>query len=177
MDSEELIRQCKKHNRRAQEHIFKQYAPLMMATCMRYLNHRENSEECMLAGFQKFFEKIDQFQFMGAASVTGYLKRIMINECLMELRKNKPVFLTADTVLEPVLNEHSDGLARLSAKEILLLLEKLPEGYRTIFNLYVIENLSHREIAALLKISEGTSKSQLSKARFLLQQLIVAHER
>jgi len=143
--------------------------------CRRYVKNPEDAEELLLDGFYKFFKKINSFSYKGDAALYMWLKKIMINECLMFLRK-KNVFtiVTEATVQEMPLQE--DALDKLSAGEIFNLIVQLPVGYRTVFNLYVIEGMPHKEVAALLNISEGTSKSQLSKAKNLLQKMLLQND-
>jgi RNA polymerase sigma-70 factor (ECF subfamily) len=126
----------------------------------------------MLNGFYNFFRAIDKFAYNGKGSIGAWLKKIVVNECLMFLRKNKGMKITDE--------EHAaeigvgDGqMERMSANELFQLITTLPAGYRTVFNLFVIEGYSHKEIAAMLDISEGTSKSQLNKARVQLQKAVI----
>lgn len=164
-----IIAQCIKNDRRAQNELFKTYAPLMLSICMRYLKNRETAEDILIHGFKKIFEKIGTFKQEG--SFEGWMKRIVINECLMELRKKKNQYLTVsidNMNYEPEYFEPDN----LEYEEILKLLDLLPNGYRTVFNLYVIEGFKHKEIAAQLGISINTSKSQLILARRKLQTLL-----
>ncbi len=138
--------------------------------CMRYVKSLPDAEEMMLNGFYNFFKTIDRFIYSGQGSIGGWLKKIMVNECLMHLRK-KGLKLVIETGAGDAVVD--DGIiSRMNANEIYKLVMTLPEGYRTVFNLYVIEGYTHREIAAMLGVNEGTSKSQLSKARMQLQKMI-----
>jgi RNA polymerase sigma-70 factor (ECF subfamily) len=141
----------------------------MMLVCRRYVKSNEDAEEVLLDGFYKFFKNLNNFHFQGEAALYGWLKKIMINECLMLLRKKNvfTIVTDADAADQPM---EEEALNNLSAKEIFDLIVQLPVGYRTVFNLYVIEGMEHKEIAELMGISEGTSKSQLSKAKLLLQK-------
>lgn len=170
----DILEGCRRRERSAQQQLFYTYASQMLAVCIRYVKLKEDAEELMLQGFEKFFRQIHSFSFQGEAAFAGYLKRIMVNECLMLLRKRKIVFEEIDD-RNPVTAQAETPIERLSSKEIFQLILKLPEGYATVFNLYVVEELGHKEIAQLLGITEGTSKSQLSKARALLQKMITAH--
>ncbi|MBO9595707.1 MAG: sigma-70 family RNA polymerase sigma factor [Niabella sp.] len=171
-----ILEGCRRRERNAQRQLFHTYASRMLAVCIRYVKRKEDAEELMLQGFEKFFTQIHSFTFQGEAAFAGYLKRIMVNECLMLLRKRKIVFEEIDD-RSLVVTQDETPVERLSSKEIFELILKLPEGYATVFNLFVVEDLSHKEIAQLLGITEGTSKSQLSKARALLQKMITAHEK
>jgi RNA polymerase sigma-70 factor (ECF subfamily) len=137
---------------------------------MRYLKNLHDAEEMMQNGFFNFFRSIDRFIYNGKGSVGAWLKKIMVNECLMHLRK-KGLKIVNEQMAEGV---ETDGgqVSKMHATEIYRLVLDLPEGYRTVFNLFAVEGYSHREIAAMLGISEGTSKSQLSKARLMLQKVI-----
>jgi len=123
-------------------------------------------------GFLKIFKALSQFEYKNEAATLGWMKKIMVNECLQELRK-KNSFLTIAENEAKELSADEDVIGSLTAEEIFSVITKLPVGYRTVFNLYVIEGMNHREIATAMGITEGTSKSQLSKARGLLQQLLI----
>jgi len=168
MEEKELIRRCQLNDRKAQNHLWKLYAPLMMSICLRYLKNVESAEDILVQAFYRIFKKIDTFK--GEGSFEGWLKRVVVNECLMDLRKRKTQYLTMsiDSILEEPKVEWVDNL---EYEEILGLLAGLPEGYRTVFNLYVIEGYKHKEIAKLLGVSINTSKSQLLLARRRLQEM------
>jgi RNA polymerase sigma factor (sigma-70 family) len=172
MDTSELIREAKQGSTAAQKILFDQFAEKMMLVCRRYVKSPQDAEELLLDGFYKFFSKISSFTYQGDAPLYAWLKRIMINECLMFLRaKNVFTIVTDATVEEIPLQE--EALDNLSAEEIFNLIVQLPVGYRTVFNLYAIEGMNHKEIAEMLNISEGTSRSQFSKAKVLLQKLLL----
>ncbi len=165
----DIIKACKRQDRKAQNLIFQRYAPLMLSICKRYLKQTELAEDIMVHAFYKIFSKIDSYHNKG--SFEGWMKRIMINECLMELRKKKSQYLTV--AIEDMHSEPEVAWQdALEYEELLSLLDQLPDGYRTVFNLYVIEGYKHREIAEQLGVSINTSKSQLILARRKLQGLI-----
>lgn len=172
MNQEQLIKECKRGSAAAQKCLFDHFADKMMMVCCRYVKNESDAEEVLLDGFLKFFRSIAGFQYQGEAALFAWLKKIMINECLMLLRKNKVFVLAADTggTEIPV---KADVFDKLQADEIFRLIIQLPAGYRTVFNLYEVEGMTHKEIAGLLNITEGTSKSQLSKAKQLLQKLLI----
>lgn len=146
----------------------------MLAVCIRYVKDRMEAEHVMVGGMVKVFKNIGQFQEQG--SFEGWIRRIMVNESLMYLRKNKNMALSSDideVKEEPNYDALSDSL---NADELLKIIEGLPVGYRTVFNLYAIEGYKHDEIAEMLGISTGTSKSQLNRARKLLQKQLVEIE-
>jgi RNA polymerase sigma factor (sigma-70 family) len=172
MNVQELVKECKLGSTAAQKCLFDLYADPMMVLCCRYVKNREDAEEIMLDGFYKFFKNIVSFQYMGETALYAWIKRIMINECLMFLRKKNAFVMTTETEAEQ-LGFSEDVLNKLSTAEIFKLIVQLPVGYRTVFNLFAVEGMSHKEIAAVLKITDGTSKSQLNKARALLQKMIL----
>ena len=175
MNIPELIREAKQGSAAAQRYLFDQFADKMIMVCRRYVKSYEDAEEIMLDGFYKFFKNLPDFNYQGDAALFAWLKRIMINECLMFLRK-KSVFTIVSETAANELTLQEDALNNLSATEIFHLIVQLPVGYRTVFNLHVIEGMPHNEIAALLGIVEGTSKSQLSKAKSMLQKMILQNQ-
>lgn len=172
MNIPELIKEARQGSAAAQKCLFDLFADKMMIVCRRYVKNSEDAEELMLDGFYKFFKAISSFTYQGDAALHSWLKRIMVNECLMFLRRKTTFTIVSETAADEVpLKE--DVLNKLSAVEIFNLIVQLPVGYRTIFNLHSVEGMSHKEIAQLLSINEGTSKSQLSKARTLLRKLLL----
>ncbi|GAO45017.1 RNA polymerase sigma factor [Flavihumibacter petaseus] len=175
MNIAELINEIKAGSRAAQKVLFDHLSDRMLMVCCRYVKSREDAEEMMLNGFYKLFRNLHGFQFLSEPSFYAWVKRLMVNECLMFLRKKHVFTMVSETAaLEIRLNE--DILDRLSAAAIFELILQLPVGYRTIFNLYELEGYNHQEIASMLDISPGTSKSQLSKAKVLLQKMIIQNE-
>jgi RNA polymerase sigma-70 factor (ECF subfamily) len=175
MNTSELVKEAKHGSTAAQKCLFDQFAEKMLLVCQRYVKSPQDAEELLLDGFYKFFTKISSFTFQGDAALYAWLKRIMINECLMFLRaKNVFTIVTEATAEELPLQE--EALDNLSAEEIFKLIVQLPVGYRTVFNLYAIEGMNHGEIAEMLNISEGTSRSQFSKAKILLQKLLLQND-
>ena len=171
MNIPELIKEAKQGSAAAQKCLFDQFADKLMLVCRRYVKNPEDAEELMLDGFYKFFKNISSFNYQGDAAFFSWLKKIMINECLMFLRKKTVFTIVSETAAEE-LSLEEEAMNNLSAAEIFNMIVQLPVGYRTIFNLHAIEGMPHAEIAALLGIAEGTSKSQLSKARSLLQKML-----
>ena len=160
---EQLLEACKKGERSAQKELYQRMAPVLMGICKRYLQRTEEAEEALSNALLKIFTKLDQFD--SAGSFEGWMKRVTVRECLNYLRQRKSPFDTEwDGDIAAPTESHDE------AEHLLQLLQALPTGYRTVFNLYAIEGYRHQEIAQLLSISEGTSKSQLSKARKLLQE-------
>lgn len=167
---EQLVKACQKADPKAQKRVYEKYAPKMLAICKRYLVDELEAEDVMIEGFMKVFNKIDSFKLEG--SFEGWIKRIMVNEALMLLRSKKKEGFSVDLdsahyEIEPHFTPNS-----LEADELIKIIAGLPTGFRTVFNLYAIEGYSHAEIAKELNITEGTSKSQLSRARVILQNLV-----
>jgi RNA polymerase sigma factor (sigma-70 family) len=169
----ELIKGLQKGEGKAQKFVYEKYAGIMLGIGLRYLKNQLDAEEVMLNGFVKIFQNVGQFESKG--SFEGWMKRVVINEALGYLRKKEPLHLgiEKDHILLPT---EASAESDLAVEDLLNLLHELPAGYRTVFNLYAIEGYSHKEIAEMLDITEGTSKSQLSKARALLQKWLVGQE-
>ncbi len=175
MNTSELVKEAKQGSTAAQKCLFDLFGEKMSLVCQRYVKNPEDAEELLLDGFYKFFTKISSFNYQGDAALYAWLKRIMINECLMFLRaKNVFTIVTEATAEEIPLQ--GEALDNLSAEEIFKLIVQLPVGYRTVFNLYAVEGMNHGEIAEALNISEGTSRSQYSKAKLLLQKLLLQND-
>lgn len=168
----DLIAASVRGEHRAQRQLYDQLAGLMLTVCRRYLKRREDAEEALLLGFAKMFRALPNYRFEG--SFEGWVRRIMVNEALMQLRQREPMTLSFEDFPQPenLATTAATADTQLQADDLLDLLATLPPGYRAVFNLYALEGYGHQEIADLLGISEGTSKSQLSKARALLQRRI-----
>jgi RNA polymerase sigma factor (sigma-70 family) len=169
----ELIKGLQKGEGKAQKFVYEKYAGIMLGIGLRYLKNQMDAEEVMLNGFVKIFQNVGQFESKG--SFEGWMKRVVINEALGYLRKKEPLHLgiEKDHIQLP---SEATAESDLAVEDLLNLLHELPAGYRTVFNLFAIEGYSHQEIAKMLDITEGTSKSQLSKARALLQKWLVGQE-
>jgi RNA polymerase sigma factor (sigma-70 family) len=163
----ELIEGCLKKNAKSQRRLFDQYAGKMMTVCRRYACDQAEAEDMLQESFIKVFTNIGQFRFQG--SLEGWIRRIVVHTALRTLQKKKIRFTEIDEDLDNTQSVNADGLAGLSVEELLKLIGNLPDGYRLVFNLYVLEGYDHNEIAGMLEISPTTSRSQLSKARKLLQ--------
>lgn len=171
MTKQKAIEGCKRQDRIAQKYLFDQYSDAMLMVCLRYVKDLADAEELMLNGFFSFYKAIERFVYSEEQSIGAWLKKIMVNECLMHLRKKGRLVLVEQDYAADVAVEETQT-ERLNASELFKTIMTLPEGYRVIFSLYVIEGYSHKEIAAMTGITEGTSKSQLSKARAMLQKKI-----
>ena len=171
----ELIEGCKQKERAAQKALYEHMAGKMFAICCRYVKDRMEAEDVLVTSFTKVFERIDQFKNEG--SFEGWVRKIVVNESLSYLRKNKSMYI--ETEIETA--QYEPDLSRvenhLEAEDLLKMVSELPSGYRIVFNMYAIDGYSHKEIADYLGVSENTSKSQLSRARSHLQSRLLEMER
>jgi RNA polymerase sigma factor (sigma-70 family) len=171
-----LIKGCIAGERSAQARLYHLYAQKMMGVCLWYARNREEAEEILQDGFMRVFTYIHKYT--GAGSFEGWVRKIMVNAALFKYR-NKPQ-LRPVTEFHPNTHDASEDesiIAFLDAKELVRLVQTLSPAYRMVFNLYVLEGLKHREIAALLGISEGTSKSNLADARAILQKALTVKKK
>jgi RNA polymerase sigma-70 factor (ECF subfamily) len=163
---------CITGKRHAQNRLYNKYAPLLLGLCMRYAKNKEEAEDILQEGFIKIFLKIEGFRSEG--SFEGWMKRIMINTALTHNKQNlKHQYQTDITEIEEIHivddgRQDEESIVKIPRAKLMSIIQSLPEGYKTVFNLYVIEQYTHKEIAEMLEISVNTSKSQLSKARRLL---------
>ncbi|WP_299060250.1 sigma-70 family RNA polymerase sigma factor [uncultured Polaribacter sp.] len=161
-----LIKKAIDNNREAQQKLFEQHSPKMLGVCRQYVKDLHHAEDLMLQGFLKVFTNLEKFKHEG--SFEGWIRRIMVNTCISYLRKKILVDLSDEDF---VFNDAAtESLENTSVEDIQKLIDKLPDGYKMVFNLFAIEGYKHSEIAKKLDISENTSKSQLFKARKLLQE-------
>ena len=172
MNGQKAIEGCKRQDRISQKYLFDTWSDGMLMVCLRYVKHLPDAEEIMLNGFFNFFKSIERFVYNGDNSIGGWLKKIMVNECLMFLRKKGELIIVDEKNAADTVTAY-DTMDKMSAAEIFRLVMEMPAGYRTVFNLYVIEGYSHKEIGQVLNITEGTSKSQLNKARAMMQKKLV----
>ncbi len=170
MTEKELIIACKNDDPAAQKALYERYSPVMFAVCRRYVSRYEDAEDVLVDAFYKVFTNLAQFNFQG--SFEGWIRRIVVNESLMFLRKNHALKNAYEIQEHFDLKTRENVVSELAARDILALLDQLPNGYRTVFNLYVLEGYKHREIAEELGISINTSKSQLILAKKRMQQLL-----
>lgn len=162
---EQWIPRIKKEESQAQKELYEHFAPKMLSVCRMYIRDLQYAEDCMIKGFVKVFRNCKQYQNKG--NFEGWVRRIMINECLNFLKAQKPIqFLDENEIYEDVETPEESNI------DIQALLDQLPEGYRIVFNLFVMEDMSHKEIAQLLNISESTSKTQYFRAKNKLKQLL-----
>ena len=165
-----LIAKASKGDRRAQHQLFEMFSPKMLGVCRQYLKNNDLAEEVMLSGFFKMFAHLNDFKNEG--SFEGWIRRIMVNESISQLRKDKKLHFVSETGIDNT-TEHSTFIeTELEEADIQKMIDSLPDGYKTVFVLYAVEGYKHSEIGELLQISENTSKTQLFKARKMLQNMV-----
>ncbi|WP_281764777.1 RNA polymerase sigma factor [Neptunitalea lumnitzerae] len=162
---EKLIKKAQKNDRVAQQALYTTHAPKMLSVCRYYVKDIHYAEDVMITGFAKVFKNLNHFRFDG--SFEGWVRKIMVREAISFLRTHKQMEFSEDNL---VVSEGVSYESEMSTEMLQLLIDGLPGGYKAVFVMYAVEGYSHKEIATLLQISEGTSKSQLSKARKLLKQ-------
>ena len=166
----ELIKGCIAGKQKYQESLYKTYSPKMFAICLRYANGYHNAEDILQEGFVKVYKNIHRFRHEG--SFEGWMRRIFVNTAIEHYRKAVHMYpiLEVNYAAGNTVNDHT--IEQLAAQDLMKVVQKLSPGYKTVFNLYVIEGYQHKEIAKMLGITEGTSKSQLARARYLLQKMV-----
>lgn len=170
INESDLIRGCIEGNRRMQEELYRRLSPRMYAVCLRYAGNAEEAEDILQEGFIKVFKKLDSFRSEG--SFEGWVRRIFVNTAIEHFRRKRylqPVTEKEESTLE---GNYLSVLDNLAERDIMALIQQLSPGYRTVFNMYVVEGYTHKEIGDILGISEGTSKSQLSRAKVILQEMV-----
>jgi RNA polymerase sigma-70 factor (ECF subfamily) len=168
LDLKQLINDCKNNNRKAQEQLYQLYSPKLFAVCLKYSRNYNEAQDNLQDGFLIIFNKIEQFSFKG--SFDGWLKRIMINNVLQQYR-NQPFLSLVNEDIEDDYEIDLDD-ENISLDYLLKIIQELPDRYRLVFNLYVLDGFSHQEIAEMLSINIGTSKSNLARARMILKDKI-----
>jgi RNA polymerase sigma factor (sigma-70 family) len=172
MTEDLLIQGCLRNEASAQQELYYRYSPKMLSVCYRYAKSREDAEDMLQEGFIKIFTQIHQFQNRGA--LEGWIRRIIVHTCINNLKKNKKFSDSVDIIHAasvPVREENIPSI--LQAKQVVECIRLLPMGYRTVLNLYAIEGYSHKEIAAILDIEESTSRSQYTRAKAMLEDILV----
>lgn len=172
MVEELLLEGCKNNDSIAQQELYNKYSPKMLSVCYRYAKTREDAEDMLQEGFIKVFTQINQFEARG--SLEGWILRIMVHTCINHLKKNKRFNENIDLIhAENILIKEDYIPATIQAKQVVESIRSLPIGYRTVLNLYAIEGYSHKEIGAMLDIEESTSRSQYTRAKSLLENLLL----
>lgn len=172
MTDEQLIKHCLENNRNAQKELFEKFSRKMMSLCIRYAGNEDDAKDILQEGFIKVFTHLKDYS--GSGSLSGWIKSIMVNTSLNFIRKSVYIKELVEMEEEHVLSGSEQSESRLGEQELMKLIRSLPDGFRTIFNLFAIEGYSHKEIAQMLGISENTSKTQYLRARARLQKMIIA---
>jgi RNA polymerase sigma-70 factor, ECF subfamily len=177
MEETDIIKGCLKNDRASQKLLYERFYGKMMGVCMRYAKDRDEAKDILHEGYMKVFDKLKNFGNKG--SFEGWIRRIMVNAAIDHLRRNKHDYLIVNTVYASdqagvVADEPDDNIInRVDQEEVMKAVQNLSPAYRAVFNLYVIEEYSHKEISEILDISEGTSKSNLAKAKFNLKKNLI----
>lgn len=166
----DLIEGCMQGNRKMQQALYDRFASKMYGVCLRYAGNTDEAQDILQEGFIKIFKKIGSFRSEG--SFEGWVRRIFVNTSIEHFRKKNYLQPITEKEEDTVEGKYLSVLDTLAEKDIISLVQQLSPGYRTVFNMYVIEGYTHKEIADMLGISEGTSKSQLSRAKLILQRLV-----
>ncbi len=169
----DLIAGCLNGERRMQEELYRRFSPRMYGVCLRYASNSEEAQDILQEGFIKIFKKLDSFRSEG--SFEGWIRRIFVNTAIEHFRRRKYLTPVTEKEENTIEGNYTSVLDELAEKDILALVQELSPGYRTVFNMYVVEGYTHKEIADTLGISEGTSKSQLSRAKVILQDMVKNH--
>jgi len=171
MDEQQLIEGCKKGNRKAQKELYETYSRKMMGVCLRYVNDRETARDLLQDGFVRVFTSLASYS--GIGSFEGWMRKIFVNSALEYLRKSDVLRDAADLDnTAELVGPNSSVISQMSAAELMQIVNELPTGFRTVFNLFAIEGYSHKEIGDMLQITESTSRSQYTRAKQLLQRKI-----
>ena len=172
MGLDQLIQDCQKNSIKAQEQLYRLLAPKLFAACLKYSRNRADAEDNLQDGFLLIFQKIGQFQFKG--SFEGWAKRVMINNVLQRYRTEGIFELVSENI--PDVEDIEIESDNISMDYLIGIIQQLPDRYRMVFNLYVIDGYSHKEIAEMLGITDGTSKSNLARARIILKEKIESQQ-
>ena len=172
---ERLVPLCRDGDRKAQKKLFDLLSPKMMAVCLRYMGNREDAEDILQEGFVTVFTKLDSYT--GAGSFEGWARKIFVNTALMHLRRTDALGLSEDIEeARTLFTEEATPVQKMGYKELMKMIAALPADARTVFNMYVIEGYSHKDISEQLGCTEATSRSKLQRARIRLQEMIKAHK-
>ncbi len=173
ISDQQIIQGCLKGDKRAQRQLYQQYKGLLFGICLRYSRNREEAKDMLQDGFVKIYRDLYQYRPIGPFG--GWMRRVMVNVCLQHIRKKKSWIQDQNVEIESVADQYmaeDDIFSEFRAKALVNMVQGLPDGYRAVFNLYVIEGYNHKEIAQKLDISESTSKSQLSRAKASLRKIL-----
>jgi RNA polymerase sigma factor (sigma-70 family) len=172
MTEEQMLTGSIRNNAAAQEAFYDRFSPRMLGVCYRFAKSREDAEDMLQEGFIKIFTQLDQFR--GEGSLEGWIRRVIVHTCINVLKKNKKFADTVDITYAHGFHTNEDLVpSLLQAKQIVECIRSLPLGYRTVLNLYAIEGYSHKEIGVMLEIGESTSRSQYTRAKAMLEEILI----
>lgn len=172
MTEEAILQGCLRNNAAAQKELYYKYSSKMLAVCYRYAHNREDAEDMLQEGFIKVFSQIHTFENRGA--LEGWIRRIVVHTCINILKKNKRFNESVDIIHATGVQVREESVPSIiQAKEVVECIRLLPVGYKTVLNLYAIEGFSHKEIAGMLDIEESTSRSQYTRAKAMLEDILV----
>jgi RNA polymerase sigma factor (sigma-70 family) len=166
----DLIKGCIAGERRMQQELYSRFSPKMYAVCLRYAGKADDAEDILQDGFIKIYKNLDKYR--GDGSFEGWIRRIFVNTAIEHFRRKTHLQTIGEQEDNTIESKAFNALDNLAEKDILKIIQQLSPGYRTVFNMYVVEGFTHKEIADSLGISEGTSKSQLARARVILQEMV-----
>ncbi len=164
----DLIRGCLDGNRRMQKQLYDQFSSKMYAVCLRYMGNADDAQDVLQEGFIKIYKNLERFR--GDGSFEGWVRRIFVNTAIEQIRKKKIDVSITEKEEETIEFKTISAIDKINEKDLLKIVQELSPGYRTVFNLYIVEGFGHKEIEEMMGISEGTSKSQLARARMILQE-------
>ena len=172
MTEESILKGCLKNDAIAQKELYNRYSPKMLAVCYRFAHNREDAEDMLQEGFIKVFSQIHTFRNQGAFE--GWIRRIIVHTCINNLKKNKKFNESVDLIHATAMQVREESVPSIvQAKQVVECIRILPIGYRTVLNLYAIEGYSHREIGGMLDIEESTSRSQYTRAKQMLEDILI----
>lgn len=172
MTEEAMLLGCMQNDAAAQQELYYRYSPKMLSVCYRYAKNKEDAEDMLQEGFIKVFTQIRQFQNRGA--LEGWIRKIIVHTCINNLKKNRKFTESVDIIYASSVQIREDSIPSiLQAKQVIESIRLLPLGYRTVLNLYAIEGYSHREIGEMLDIEESTSRSQYTRAKAMLEDILI----
>ena len=172
MTEEAILQGCLQNKAAAQKELYQKYSSKMLAVCYRYGHNREDAKDMLQEGFIKVFSQLHSFENLGA--LEGWIRRIIVHTCINVLKKNKKFNESVDLIHATALQVREDTIPSIiQAKQVVECIRLLPMGYRTVLNLYAIEGFAHKEIAEMLDIEESTSRSQYTRAKAMLEEILV----
>jgi len=172
MTEEAILQGCLKNNAAAQKALYEKYSAKMLVVCYRYAHNREDAEDMLQEGFIKIFSQIHTFENRGA--LEGWIRRIIVHTCINNLKKNKRFNESVDLIHATSIQVREESIPSIiQAKEVVECIRMLPIGYRTVLNLYAIEGFTHKEISGMLDIEESTSRSQYTRAKAMLEDILI----